>query len=204
MRIDLILLIVATLLAIGFYGHYASNPDPNEKEMGSEVRVNPAASEAAFDKMMQVLTHPRCTNCHPSDGVPKQGDDAHPHYFGIARGKDDHGFEATRCHTCHQSENNDFSGVPGAPEWALAPHSMRWQGLSRTEIARSMLDRERNGDRTHDQIKHHLTEDPLVLWAWEPGIDASGEPREPPPVGKEAFIAAVEEWFAGGAVIPHQ
>ena len=159
-------------------------------------------SDTNFDKMMQVITHQRCVNCHPSDGIPKQGDDSHPHYFGIARGKNNVGFEATKCNTCHQSENNAFSGVPGAPEWSLAPHSMRWAGLSRTEIAESMLDPKRNGGRNHEQLMHHLTEHELVLWAWDPGVDADGNPRAKPPVSKEEFIAAVKQWIKDGAPIP--
>lgn len=166
--------------------------------------VSNESTDPNFDKMMQVLTHQRCVNCHPADGIPKQGDDRHPHYFGIARGADNHGFEATRCNTCHQNENNAFSGVPGAPEWSLAPHSMRWEGLKRTEIAESMLDPKRNGNRNHEQIMHHLTEHKLVLWAWNPGVDANGKRREVPPVPKDEYIAAVKKWFADGAVIPKE
>lgn len=159
-------------------------------------------SVTAFNRMMDVLTHPRCLNCHPSDHTPKQGLDSHPHYFGISRGKDGKGFAATQCATCHQTRNNPYSGVPGAPHWSLAPHSMRWEGLSRTEIARSMMDPKRNGGRTPEEILHHLTEDKLVLWAWEPGVDASGTPRESPPLRKEAYIKAVKAWFEMGHEIP--
>ncbi len=160
-----------------------------------------ATSSQAFDKMMDVLTHPRCVNCHPSDDVPKQGTDQHAHRFGITRSN---GKGATNCQTCHQSTNNEYSGVPGAPEWALAPHSMRWEGLSRIEIAQSMMDPERNGNRSPEDIMHHLTEHELVLWAWEPGVDAEGNPREKPPVPKEEYIAAVKKWIAGGAIIPEE
>ena len=155
-----------------------------------------------FDKMMAVLTHKRCVNCHPNDNIPKQGEDSHPHYFGMSRGDANHGFEATNCNTCHQNENNDFSGVPGAPEWSLAPQSMYWEGLSRVEIAESMLDPARNGGRTHHEVLEHLTEHALVLWAWEPGIDAAGNPREVPPVPVDEYIEAVTAWFEAGAVIP--
>ena len=48
----------------------------------------------------------------------------------------------------------------------------------------------------------HLTEDPLVLWAFSPGVDADGKPREMPPVSKEDYILAVKEWVASGANIP--
>lgn len=162
----------------------------------------PEENEVNFNKMMRVLTSPRCMNCHPSDHVPKQGDDSHPHYFGMSRGTKNRGYVATNCNTCHQSENNDFSGVPGAPEWSLAPESMKWEGLSDREIAESMLDPKRNGGRTHEELLHHLTEHELVLWAWEPGIRADGTPRTPPPVALEEYKKAVIEWIEHGAIIP--
>ena len=81
---------------------------------------------------------------------------------------------------------------------------MKWEGLSRVEIAKSILDPERNGGRTLDETVHHLTEHPLVLWAWNPGVDANGEPREKPPVPKEEYIEAVKAWAEAGAPIPEQ
>ena len=205
MRVKFVIAAIACLVTMValLFSHAATDRSENG-DLGLNRNVIAAATDVNFDKMMQVLTHKRCTNCHPSDGIPKQGEDSHPHYFGIVRGKDNHGFEATRCNTCHQSENNAFSGVPGAPEWSLAPHSMRWEGLSRTEIAASILDPKRNGNRTPDEIMHHLTEHELVLWAWNPGVDANGNPREKPPVPKEEYIAAVKKWFEEGAVIPDE
>lgn len=94
--------------------------------------------------------------------------------------------------------------MPGAPHWALAPPSMAWEGLNRYEIARSMMDRSKNGNRSADDIMHHLTEHELVLWAWEPGVDSEGNPRETPPVGKEEYIEAVKTWIDAGAIIPDE
>ena len=176
----------------------------NTYSVSAEKPIANTSSSEAFDKMMQVLTHKRCVNCHPSDNIPKQGEDSHPHYFGISRGEYNVGYQATNCATCHQSENNNYSGVPGAPEWSLAPDSMKWEGLSRVEIAESMMDPERNGGRTPEETLHHLTEHELVLWAWEPGVDAGGNPREAPPVPKDEYIAAVKEWFENGAIIPSE
>jgi len=175
-----------------------------EVETSSPKTEKSKVDGTPFDKMMAVLTHKRCVNCHPSSDYPRQGEDSHVHNFGVQRGTDNHGVPALRCESCHQHENNNFSGVPGAPEWSLAPRSMAWEGLSRVEIAKSMLDPKKNGGRTLKETVDHLTEHELVLWAWEPGIDASGKPREKPPVSKEEYIKAVKAWAAAGAVIPEK
>lgn len=177
----------------------------SEKRDDHKTVTEPAQSddsEAAFDKMMRVLTHKRCVNCHPSGDRPLQGEDSHIHYFDVQRGADNHGVAALRCESCHQHENNALSGVPGAPEWSLAPIEMAWEGKSRVEIARSILDPKINGGRSMDEVVKHLTEHELVLWAWEPGINADGDEREKPPVSKEEYIAAVKAWAASGAQIP--
>lgn len=157
-----------------------------------------------FDKMMAVLTHKRCVNCHPSGDRPLQGEDSHIHNFNVQRGIANNGEEGLACNTCHHEENNDYAGVPGAPEWSLAPLKMRWEGLTRVEIAQSMLNPENNGGRTLEETVKHLTEHELVLWAWEPGVDAEGNPREKPPVPKDEFITAVKAWAANGAIIPEE
>jgi len=176
------------LLLCGFYAFsnfpkrvYANNTDLQNEEN--------------FNKMMQVLTHQRCMNCHPSGNAPKQGEERRIHDFGITR-------NSINCQTCHQIENNDYAGIPGAPNWKMAPESMKWEGLSQREIAESILDTTKNGGRTHEEIMHHLTEDALVLWAWNPGKNAAGVEREPVPIPLEEFKLAVKEWFKNGAIIP--
>ncbi|MGB0525091.1 MAG: hypothetical protein ACPGJS_19110 [Flammeovirgaceae bacterium] len=184
--------------------HSISKPKkPQPKFVHKEAKER-FTSDQAFHTMMDVLTHKRCVNCHPADKHPRQGEDSHKHLFGIQRGKNNFGVEAVNCNTCHQDSNNNYSGVPGAPEWALAPESMAWQGLSRIEIAKSMMDRSKNGNRSPEDIMHHLTEHELVLWAFEPGVNAEGIPREKPPVSKEDYIAAVKLWIEEGAIIPEE
>lgn len=190
----LLSMLVGVVLAFANTGAEAISPKADNSE----------TEETPFDIMMAVLTHKRCVNCHPSSNYPRQGEDSHVHNFGVQRGADNHGMPALRCESCHQHENNNFSGVPGAPAWSLAPRSMAWEGLSRVEIAKSMLDPEKNGGRTLEETVHHLTEHELVLWAWEPGIDASGNPREKPPVPVDEYIEAVKAWAAAGAVIPEK
>lgn len=198
--------VIATIVLIsGFVlaTNYTLKNKNNYVSIGKD-ETSTKTSDPNFDKMMDVLSHKRCVNCHPNDNIPKQGEDSHPHYFGMARGEGNMGYQATNCNTCHQSENNNYSGVPGAPEWSLAPASMKWEGLSRIEIAQSMMDPKRNGGRTPEETMHHLTEHELVLWAWEPGVNANGEPREKPPVPKDEYIKAVKQWFKDGAKIPVQ
>lgn len=199
-RAYLIICFVIAGLTIGF-----SDPKDAPTELNlptSDTKYAELTPEKAFDLMMEVLTHKRCVNCHPADDYPRQGEDSHIHNFGVQRGPDNHGMAALKCQTCHQNGNNNYSGVPGAPEWSLAPRKMAWQGLSRVEIARSMLNPDNNGGRTLEETVHHLTEHELVLWAWEPGVDANGIPREKPPVPKAEYIKAVKAWAEGGAPIP--
>lgn len=190
---------IAVLVALGLRStaRAAQAPPPGRTD-GSATQE----ASADFDTMMDVLTHPRCVNCHPAGDTPHIADGTVEHDFGVRRGPDDRGLPALRCSGCHQPANNDLAGVPGAPEWSLAPPSMAWQGKTRSEIARSILDPADNGGRTLEEVVDHLTHHELVLWAWEPGVRADGTPREAPPVDLETYIAAVRAWAAAGAPIP--
>jgi len=190
------------LVGLGIAGVALSFSEAAPLEMENNVQEEKAEADDPFSIMMAVLTHKRCVNCHPNGDRPRQGEDSHYHNFGVVRGTDNHGVAGLKCSTCHQAENNDYAGVPGAPEWSLAPISMKWEGLSRVEIAQSMLDPKRNGGRTLEETVHHLTEHELVLWAWEPGVDNEGNPRETPPYPVDVYIKAVKDWAAAGAVIP--
>lgn len=204
MKKTVILAGASTILVVGilFASNYTNSDSGYVPVTSNELETN--NNQDNYNKMMDVLMSPRCINCHPNDNIPKQGDDSHPHYFGMSRGEGNLGYEATKCTTCHQSENNDYSGVPGAPEWSLAPAKMLWEGLSRKEIAESMMDPERNGGRTPEETMHHLTEHALVLWAWNPGVRADGTPRKKPPVPLEEYKEAVKEWIEDGAIIPEE
>lgn len=198
-------ILLLSILMLGFGILFMSKTYANENSKDhKEETMTLTNEEDHFTTMMKVLTHKRCINCHPAGDRPHQGEDSHVHNFGVRRGEDNHGLAALRCESCHGHENNDFSGVPGAPEWSLAPLSMAWEGLSRVEIAKSMLNPENNGGKNLEQIVEHLTEHELVLWAWEPGIDADGNQRELPPVPKEEYIKAVKKWAEAGAVIPEK
>lgn len=153
-----------------------------------------------FTAFVPVLRHPRCMNCHSSGDFPRQGDDGHPHAMNVRRGPEGHGVTAEKCSTCHQDHNLAGEHLPpGAPNWGLPPAStpMIWQGLTDAQICQSIKDPKQNKNRNLDQLVEHLTEDKLVMWAWNPG-----EGRAPVPMPHDEFAAKVKQWQAAGAPCP--
>ena len=153
-----------------------------------------------FRQIATVLQHPRCINCHPRADFPRQTDDRHRHTMNVARGPDNHGAPGLHCATCHRSANQTASGVPGAPDWQLAPLRMAWEGLSVGELCRSLLDPARGGMKPADFIPHFQTG--LVMWAWSPGTNPHGQARETPPIPYEQFMTLTREWVALGTPCP--
>jgi hypothetical protein len=176
-----------------WHGHTANRSDTprrsirgayirREARSGTDLpaRMRPETiSRLGAIEMYSVLTHPRCVNCHTATNYPGQGDDRHPHLFNVARGQRGHGVPALTCATCHQRANADSTGVPGAPGWQLAPLSMKWQDLNdhilaSSAVCRTVTDRSKNHNLDGaGLLKHHL-EEPLVLWAFQPGRSAEG------------------------------
>lgn len=168
----------------------------------SSVNAQTRAAQAAlpadsFAPIARVMMHPRCLNCHQSD-APRQTDAGLRHSQGITRGADGRGAAGQRCATCHQGSNSVQGAVPGAAHWHLAPASMSWQGLGASDICRQIKDPARNGNRrTPEQIISHMSSDPLVLWAWQPGAG-----RSLPPLSHEEFLAALQTWARQGMPCP--
>ena len=157
------------------------------------------AAAAAFEKIVPVLRHPRCMNCHSVGDFPRQGDDSHRHTMQVHRGPDGHGINAVKCSTCHQDHN--LIGLhmpPGAPDWELPSPAMPmiWEGLSDRQLCELFKDPARNGHRTVEQIVEHM-HTPLVLWGWAPG-----DGRTPIPTPQDSFLLNVQEWAAEGAACP--
>jgi len=162
---------------------------------------------AAWDHIYSVLTHPRCINCHTATNYPQQGDDRHRHLFNVVRGPGGKGVSALNCATCHQGANADSTGVPGAHNWHLAPLSMKWQNvndqiLSSAEVCQSLTSRSKNDNLDGAGILRHHQQEPLVLWAFTPGIRRDGTARSLPPLTHEEFVAATRTWIAAGMPCP--
>jgi hypothetical protein len=165
------------------------------------------AGEALFAPIASVLMHPRCVNCHPVTDYPRQSSDRHRHQFLVARGADDRGAPGARCAQCHQSQNQNESGVPGAADWRLAPLAMAWESepgvvMTASALCRRVLDKSRNGGRDLHALEEHMENDHFIKWAWNPGTDSRQQQRETPPLSHEVFMQAVRRWTAAGAPCP--
>ncbi len=91
-----------------------------------------------FTELGKVLTHPRCTNCHPAGDRPRQGDESRLHQPPVTRGADGYGLPAMRCSICHSDANFEPGRMPGHPEWHLAPREMAWEGKTVAEICEQL------------------------------------------------------------------
>jgi mono/diheme cytochrome c family protein len=159
---------------------------------------------AAWQQIYSVLTHPRCIDCHTATNYPQQGDDRHRHLFNVVRGPGGKGVAGLNCATCHQSANADSTGVPGAYNWHLAPLSMKWQDvhdtiLSSAEVCRSLID---SAKHDHLNLLKHHEQEPLVLWAFQPGRRRDGTARSLPPLTHAEFVAATRTWIETGMPCP--
>jgi hypothetical protein len=155
-------------------------------------------SAALFTEAAKVLTHQRCVNCHPAGDRPRQGDLRRPHQPPVFRGADGFGLPALRCPVCHQQANVDAGRVPGNPIWHLAPAEMGWEGKSLAQICAQIKDPARNGNRSLEEIVHHIGTDHLVGWAWAPGGGRQSAPGTQAQTG-----ALLAEWVKSGAVCPN-
>jgi len=111
------------------------------------------------------------------------------------------------CVSCHQETNADSTGVPGGHNWHLAPLSMRWQDLSdrplsSAVVCRAVVDRSKNNGMDSQELLKHHEEEPLVLWAWNPGRRPDGTIRSLPPISHADFVSATRAWVAAGTPCP--
>jgi len=181
------------LVALGWTGAFTSRAAQDERD----AEAARSRGIEAFTTVARVLRHPRCLNCHPTGDRPRIGDERELHAMNVQRGPEGHGVPGLRCAACHQPENQDLAGVPGAPHWHLAPLSMGWEGLDDHELAKSLVDRSKNGDRSLTDLRGHMARDPLVLWGWDPGVG-----RSKPPVSHGDFLEALDAWIESGAPAP--
>ncbi len=165
---------------------------------------------AAWDRVYEVVSHPRCANCHvdgsnvPMWSGPEYAEDG-PHGMNIDAGVSRIGAETLLCSTCHITSSSVGGKKHGAPymmiDWQLAPVEMIWFGRSSAEICAQMSDPERNGGRDWVGLAEHLRDDAghggSVAWGFAPG-----EGREPAPHDLQSHINDVLLWGAAGQPCP--
>lgn len=156
-----------------------------------------ARAVALFNEAGKVIMHRRCVNCHPAGDRPLQGEDGHPHQPLVVRGDYGLGAVGMRCTTCHGPANYDPGRVPGHPAWQVAPLEMAWAGKSLAEICEQIKDPQRNGGKSLAALVHHMAEDSLVGWGWNPGAG-----RQPAPGTQKEFGALIKAWVNAGATCP--
>jgi hypothetical protein len=164
--------------------------------MRPEGSVSEADGLAAWERMHEVFSHPRCANCHVDEGntplwsMTSTGK-TRPHGMNIVAGESRIGAETLLCSTCHVTSLRPNSVANAAPHvgvpWQLAPAEFVWTGKSSAEICRQIRDPERNGGRDLAGLVEHITHDAevkaFITWGFTPGAG-----REPAPFGMQAHL----------------
>lgn len=175
-----------------------------------EGSVSRADGLSAWDRVYQVVSHPRCANCHvgednlPMWSGPGYGE-ARPHGMNISAGDSRIGAETLLCATCHVTADTLDSPPHAAPhamiDWQLAPVEMAWFGLTSAQICAQLSDPDRNGGRDWVALAEHLRDDAahggFVAWGFAPGGG-----REPAPGDLQSHIDDVLKWGAAGQPCP--
>ena len=203
-------------LAFGSFSSVGMADETYENDLGvtvevlAEGSVSPEDGLSAFDRIYEVVSHPRCANCHVDDSNipmwsgPSYGD-TRPHGMNVHAGYSRIGAETLPCATCHRTDGN-LDSEPNAPphfgiSWQLAPVEFLWFGQTPGFICEQLKDPDRNGGRDGLGLVSHLIDDAShrgpVLWGWNPG----GE-REPAPYSLQEHVNDVLQWTAAGQPCP--
>lgn len=192
--------VFAVIISIVVLMGFSFNDESMISNAGKQaINTDSVESVAAFMQVYKVLMSPRCMNCHPAGDVPLQGDDSHLHNMLPQRGKQGKGIYAMKCANCHQPENTiGLHTPPGNPDWHLPPANMKmvFQGKTANQLAKQLVDKKTNGNKTLQQLIEHA-DDGLVKAGWHPG-----EGRTLPPMSYEAFKKAWITWITTGAHAP--
>lgn len=172
--------------------------------MPKEGSVSQNDGLSAWDTVYEVLSHPRCSNCHvganniPMWSGPSYGK-SRPHGMNINAGDSRIGAEYIPCSTCHLDKNNTVPhAAPGVSmDWQLAPPEAEWFGKSSHDVCTQLRNPDLNGDRTVLEIAEHLDHDLILHWAWDPGPG-----REPAPHSLQTLTDYLLKWGAAGTPCP--
>lgn len=166
--------------------------------------VGRAEGLAAWERIHEVVSHPRCANCHvgPSDRPMWSGPSygaARPHGMNVRAGESRIGAETLVCATCHTTRQIDAPRHPPAVEgyWRLPPIEAHWYGQTEAAICAQLSNPALTGGRDAVGIADHIGHDAVLQWAFNPGGG-----REPAPYSWEAHAEDVLTWGAAGTPCP--
>lgn len=157
---------------------------------------------AAWDRIFEKVSHPRCTNCHVGDsGVPMWNGLGYGaetvHGMGIMADETRIGALSMPCRTCHVTADR-ANAVPHAPPhiddaWRLPPVELEWLGKTSAEICAQMRNPETNDGNDIAELAEHLRTSAFVAWGYAPGAGRSAPDGTP-----EDIAGDVEIWGAAG------
>ncbi|MEO8016858.1 MAG: hypothetical protein ABI769_03515 [Pseudomonadota bacterium] len=171
--------------------------EPEQEKMPPELATmvggrNHAMAVAEFKKMLPVLRHGRCINCHQhvtyfddpdNESFPKathQGGDINEIDLGV---KDQYGNQQVKfspCKDCH---------TKAPPAWENS--GPEWTGLDDYQMCQAMKAAAPNGAN----LLGHLLTDDLVKLAFVGQRAMDGLTPKPPPLSHSEFLAVTAAWI---------
>lgn len=165
-----------------------------------------AAGLDAWGRIHEVVSHPRCTNCHVGDsGQPMwnalgYGPDT-VHGMGVMADETRIGALSVPCSTCHVTSDrpNVTAHAPGHidDDWRLAPAELVWLGRESADICTRMRDPETNDGHDLDSLVDHTLTSEFVAYGFDPGAGRSAPDGSP-----EEMARDLQAWAAAGFPCP--
>ncbi|MGI9364218.1 MAG: hypothetical protein ACR2O8_03465 [Rhizobiaceae bacterium] len=206
MNLKVVTIALVVTLALGAAGRLWAASDASSSDYPTPGSVDRTTGLKAFDRIFEVASHPRCSNCHVGDsGIPMWSGPGYgktrPHGMGIVGGESRIGAETLTCSTCHMKSTRPQKMPHAAPRadghWQLAPAGAGWFGATSNWVCEQLRDPARNGGMDYNRLAQHAGHDAILQWAWSPGPG-----REPAPYSVEQHTMDIHIWGAAGQPCP--
>ncbi|MEP1768715.1 MAG: hypothetical protein ABJJ53_19015 [Sulfitobacter sp.] len=160
------------------------------------------AGHAAWGRIYEVISHPRCTNCHVGeDGRPAWAGlnygAGRLHGMNIVAGESRIGAENIPCRTCHIGAEGPNDVAHAAPQvddaWRLPPVEMAWRGKTSAQVCAQLRNPDTNDGFELADLVEHVRTSAFVRFGFAPGAG-----RMPAPGSVAALAQDLQEWGAAG------
>lgn len=157
---------------------------------------------AAWERIYDVASHPRCTNCHVGESGRPAWDDLgygkeRLHGMNIVAGESRIGAESIPCRVCHISAEGANAVPHAAPQideaWRLPPVELAWRGKTSVEVCEQLRDPETNDGFDMAELVEHVRTSAFVSYGFTPGAG-----RTPAPGSPEILAQDLQIWAAAG------